>query len=246
MNSRHVKALLMAGGLGTRLRPLTERTPKCLVPIAGRPLLDYWIDALEAAGIRRALINTHHLAEQVREHIARVNRGGSVQIEESHEPALLGSAGTLHANRNFVKSGETCLIVYTDNCSTVDLSSMLRFHRSHGDPVTMVLFRAAHPERCGIATLDDSARIVRFEEKPECPDSNLANGGVYAVDAEAYHQMADMNCFDLANEVLPQFVGQMRGWLWEGYHRDIGTLDALEQANSDAESVFGARLGVTV
>jgi bifunctional N-acetylglucosamine-1-phosphate-uridyltransferase/glucosamine-1-phosphate-acetyltransferase GlmU-like protein len=136
VNFGHVKALLMAGGLGTRLRPLTERTPKCLVPIAGRPLLDYWIDALEVAGIRRALINTHHLAEQVREHILRVNRGGSVQIEESHEPALLGSAGTVHANRNFVKSGETCLIVYTDNCSTVDLSSMLRFHGSHSDPVT--------------------------------------------------------------------------------------------------------------
>ena len=112
---------------------------------------------------------------------------------------------------------------------------MLRFHRSHGDPITMLLFRAAEPERCGIAELDADHRIVGFVEKPERPRSNLANGGIYAVTAEAYREMADMNAFDIGFHVLPRFVGRMRGWEWDGYHLDIGTHKALAQAEADLE-----------
>jgi mannose-1-phosphate guanylyltransferase len=234
MNVAPVKALLLAGGLGTRLRPVTDEVPKCLVPIAGRPLLDYWIDALEAAGICEAVINTHHLAQQLRRHIDLINATRRVRLSESHEPVLLGSAGTVHANRNFIGHDETCVIIYTDNLSTVDLSQMLRFHRSHSDPITMLLFRAPHPERCGIAQLDEVGRISAFIEKPRNPAGNLANGGIYMVNATAFHAMADMNAFDLAKDVLPRFSGRMRGWIWTGYHRDIGTLESLEQANADA------------
>jgi mannose-1-phosphate guanylyltransferase len=246
MSSPLTKALLMAGGLGTRLRPVTDRTPKCLVPIGGRPLLDYWIDLLEAARIRQALINTHHLPDQVREHITRVNLSSNVQLQEAYEPVLLGSAGTVHANRDFIRTGETCLIVYTDNLSTVDLTAMLEFHHAHDDPVTMMLFRSSHPERCGIAEVDQDCRITGFVEKPKHPVGNYANGGLYAVTADGFHEMADMDRFDLAAEVLPRFVGRMRGWIWDGYHRDTGTLDALEQANRDVRSGCPEARGVAV
>ena len=238
--TKAAKVLLLAGGLGTRLRPLTDRIPKCLVPIAGRPLLDYWFDRFAAAGIRDILINTHHRSEQVRDYIQAVNHQGRFCVRETFEPVLLGSAGTVHANRDWVAEGEICLIVYADNLSDVDLAAMLKFHVSHTDPLTMMLFRTEYPQTCGIAALDESGRVVEFVEKPARPRSNLANAGVYAVDAPAYHEMADMNRFDLGFDVLPTFVGRMRGWVWDGYHRDIGSIESLQQAEADAKRVFVA------
>ena len=102
----NVKALLLAGGLGTRLRPLTDTIPKCLVPIAGRPLLDVWVDRLAEAGIREARINTHALADQVRAYIADVNSEGRLRLVESYEPELLGSAGTVAANADLADGAE--------------------------------------------------------------------------------------------------------------------------------------------
>ena len=145
--SRAVKAILLAGGLGTRLRPLTDTTPKCLVPIGGRPLLDYWIDRLVEAGVREARINTHALAEQVRAYIAEVNRAGRLRLVESYEPELLGSAGTIAANASLADDAEAIVIIYADNFSDVDLRQMLAFHRDHDDPFTMLLFHAPNPRR---------------------------------------------------------------------------------------------------
>jgi len=239
------KVLILAAGLGTRLRPLTERVPKCLVPIAGRPLLAYWFDRLAEAGLRLrdVLINTHYLPEQVRAFIADVNREGRFYVRETYEPELLGSAGTVRANREFVCDADDCLIIYADNLSDVHLGDMIHFHRSHGDPFTIMLFRAPRPRECGIAELDASGRVVAFTEKPHAPGSDLANAGVYVVSADAYRQIADADKKDLGFDVLPAFVGRMRGWVWPGYHLDVGTPQALQQAQADAPRVFGTSNG---
>jgi NDP-sugar pyrophosphorylase family protein len=234
-----VKVLLLAGGLGTRLRPLTDTTPKCLVPIAGKPLLDYWFDRFEQAGVRDVRINTHHLPEPVRDYISLANRAGTFRVSETYEPALLGSAGTVTNNRAWADGAETVLIVYADNLSDVDLSSFLDAHRLHKKPFTMMLFRTPYPDKCGIAELDASGTIVNFVEKPKHPKSDLANGGIYALTPDAYREIADMRKFDLGFDVLPAFVGRMHGWRWDGYHRDIGNFESLRQAEQDAPRVFG-------
>src|SRR5262249_28394898 len=123
--------------------------------------------------------------------------------------------------------------VYADNLSNVDLTDFLNFHRAHRDPMTMLLFHAPHPEKCGIAAMDKDNRIVEFVEKPKQPMSDLANGGIYALTAVAYHEMADMNTLDLGFAVIPKFVGRMRGYVFNGYHRDIGSPEALKQAETD-------------
>src|SRR4051812_17352211 len=98
MMSERAKAIILAAGLGTRLRPLTDVLPKCLVPIAGRPLLDYWVDRLSAAGVEEARVNTHSHPGQVKAFVEGVNRSGRLRLSESFEPELLGSAGTIAAN----------------------------------------------------------------------------------------------------------------------------------------------------
>jgi D,D-heptose 1,7-bisphosphate phosphatase len=239
MNQRAggARALILAGGLGTRLRPLTDTIPKCLVPIDGRPLLDYWIVALGDAGIREARVNTHAHADQVRTYIGRVNARGRLRLAESYEPALLGSAGTVAANPDLAEGADEVVIVYADNFSDVDLRRMLAFHRSHDDPFTMLLFRAPDPRACGIAELDGAGRIVSFVEKPREPKGDLANAGVYVVSADAYREIVALGAFDLGYEVIPRFVGRMRGWAWDGYHLDIGNAEALEKARRDAPAL---------
>jgi len=234
-----VKALLLAGGLGTRLRPLTKTVPKCLIEVAGKPMLDYWLDALEAAGIARALLNTHHLRAVVTPWLDAANATRAVQVTEAYEPTLLGSAGTVAANRDWAEDAEAVLVIYADNLSTIDLSAFLAFHRAHPDPMSMALFHAPNPKACGIATLDAEARITAFVEKPEHPESDLANAGLYVLDADAWREVADMGAFDFGFDVLPRFVGRMRGYVHDGYHRDIGTPEALALAEADAPALFG-------
>lgn len=232
----------MAGGLGTRLRPITDKVPKCLVPIGGRPLLDYWLDRFAEAGLRDILINTHHLPEQVRRYAEAVNASGRCRIHEFYEPNLLGSGGTVHANRDWVPNHGECLIVYADNLSNVNLADLLMAHRRMRSELTMLLFRSPTPEKCGIAQLDQAGLIVAFQEKPAHPTGNLANAGVYVASATAFHEMADLNAFDLGFHVLPAFVGRMHGWAFDGYHRDIGTMESLRQAEADVAAGLVRRL----
>lgn len=233
------KAVLLAAGLGTRLRPLTLVTPKCLIEIRGRPLLDFWFDSLERCGVDEVLVNTHHLRDQVQDVLARARETRPYSIVESYEPELLGSAGTISDNASFMDDGDVCVIAYVDNLSNVDLDVMVDFHLAHADPLTMLLFHTTRPRECGIATLDADGHIIDFVEKPDEPASDLANAGVYVVDADTYREIAALRSFDFGYDVLPHFVGRMRGLPFAGYHLDIGNLDALERARSDAERVFG-------
>jgi NDP-sugar pyrophosphorylase family protein len=231
---RDAEVLVFAAGLGRRLRPLTGQIPKCLIEIGGKPLLDYWLDAFEVAGFEALRINSHHAADRLREYIDGVHASGrGFRIEETHEPELLGSAGTVTANRDLADRGCPVLMVYSDNLTDLDVGALLDFHREHPDPATMVVYRADRPEQCGVVELDSERRITSFVEKPRQPRTDLANGGVYVMDAELFREVADMEAFDLGYDVLPNLVGRMRAFEWEGYYLDVGTLEAHERAERD-------------
>lgn len=230
------KALILAAGRGTRLRPITDAVPKCMVEIGGRPLLAYWFDALADAGIRDVLVNTHHVPDPVRRFLREQNERGFRTVE-AYEPVLLGSAGTIAANAGWADDADDVVVIYADNFSDIRIVDLLRAHRAYGAPLTIALFRAPDPRACGIAELDAEARIVGFEEKPSRPKSDLANAGLYAVTAAAWREIAALRAFDLAFDVLPRFAGRMRGFLHRGYHRDIGDLAALEAARREASRV---------
>ena len=172
-----LKSLLLAGGLGTRLRPLTDSVPQCLIPIAGQPLLDIWVQRLIECGVPEARINTHSLAEIVRVHISQINAENRLRLVEAFEPVLLGSAGTVTANADLVDDADEIIVIHADNYSDIDLRPLIAFHRSHTDPLTMVLFQAPDPSTCGIAELDEGGRVISFVEKPKAPDEQSRQCG---------------------------------------------------------------------
>lgn len=149
-NSSHtIRAVLLAGGFGKRLRPLTEHTPKCLIQVGGRPMLDYWIDALEHVGVSKALVNTHYLSDSVRAYINQINATRKMTLTEAFEPELLGSAGTVTDNRDWADDADTVIVIYADNLSDLDLDALVKAHNGHAEPMTMVLFEPSTPKSAG-------------------------------------------------------------------------------------------------
>lgn len=231
-----MKAFLLAAGLGTRLRPLTDTVPKCLVPINGRPLLSYWMTLLARHGITDVAINTHHLPAAVQVFAATVT---TPTITLFHEPELLGSAGTIRANRDWVADGEPFLVAYADDLTNADLTALLAVHARRRPILTMGLFHTPEPTRCGIAELDgdeDDAAIVTFEEKPAQPKSNLANAGIYVTDARLIERVPEGTA-DFGHHVLPSLIGEMRAHLLRGQLIDVGTWPSYERAQSAAPSL---------
>ncbi len=230
-----MRALLLAAGLGTRLRPLTETVPKCLVPINDQPLLAVWLDLLLGSGkIERVLINTSWLSDQVREFIAKSRWHESVDLV--HEDELLGTGGTILANSNWLGTGDF-FVAHADNLTSFDLGDFMFTHnrRPNGTNVTMMTFQTETPESCGIVEVDDKSCVQAFHEKVRNPPGNLANGAVYIFDQEVlkFMQSLHKSNFDLSLDVLPMFLGKILSYQNKIYHRDIGTLVSLEKANID-------------
>jgi mannose-1-phosphate guanylyltransferase len=231
------KAFILAAGLGTRLRPLTNEVPKCLLPIGGKPLLQIWLEHLVRHGIDEVLVNTHWHHEKVKNFLETCEQSSSVVT--FHEPKLLGSAGTILANRDWVGDGSPFFIIYGDNLTNVDLRKMLAFHRNHGLVFTLGVFRSKTPEQCGIAEVRKDGLVTGFVEKPMAPKSDLAAAGVYVADQRIFSFFPEMAPdwqngttipLDLGFHVIPRLVGQMQAYLIEEFLIDIGTLAQYKEA----------------
>lgn len=230
-----MKAFLMSAGLGTRLRPITNTIPKCMVPIKGRPLLSWWMELFEKHNVSDVLINTHYLAEPVRNFISSYNRqSNKVRIYESYEPTLLGSAGTLKENKKFVEDESSFLICYADNLTNINLSELIFWHEQVNPVLTMGLFYTNNPTGCGIATLNDKHIITEFVEKPKHPASNLANAGIYVAGQEIFNYIpAGKGETDMGKDVLPLLIGKMAGYEIKDYLLDIGTIGNYQKAQEE-------------
>lgn len=224
-----MKAVLLAAGLGTRLRPLTDSTPKCLIEVAGQTLLDIWLDALARVGADDVLVNTHHLSEQVEAHVALRN-GARPRVRTVHEPELLGSAGTLLANRDFLQGEDMFLAINADNLTDFDLGDLVDAHRTSDAMATITVFRTPRPSECGIVEVHDGL-VTGFEEKPANPRSDLANAGMYAFRPEVLDLVDGPPPRDIGFHLLPLLVGRARAVsVRDAYFADIGTQEALERA----------------
>jgi len=226
-----LKAFLLAAGLGTRLRPITDTVPKCMVEIKGKPLLGHWLDMISASDeIEQIFVNTHYLAEQVETFIAKSSYADNVNL--IHEKELMGTAGTLYHHRERFL---TCplMLIHADNYSVFDMAAFIRSHRERPAdcPITMMTFRTDTPKSCGIVRVNHCGVVTDFFEKVDNPPDNLANGAVYIIEPEVVNAL-DKGVFDFSTQVLPGYMNRIFTFENTTYHRDIGTPESYEKARA--------------
>ena len=233
-----MKAILFAAGSGTRLQPLTEIWPKCLMPIGHRPLLEYWLEYISNVAISEAMVNLHFHSEIV-ESFLQQERFEWVRL--AYEEELLGTAGTLKRNYPFL-NGSTILAIHADNWCVCDFEKFIQYHRferPEDTVITMMTFETDNPESSGIVELDSRGVVIQFHEKIKNPPANLANGAVFIIEPEVLEwMMLQENIFDFSRDVIPNFLGKIATWKNHMIHKDIGTIEQLKEAQNDLKPSF--------
>lgn len=233
-----MKAFLLAAGHGTRLRPITDSIPKCLVPIRGIPLLSIWLHLCKQFGIDEVLINIHAHAAAVRDYLRQHANGICARVVE--EPQLLGSAGTLRANQEWVSREDLFWIFYADVLCRPDLAGMLQLHHDRKPAATLGVYEVPDPRRCGIVTPDTNGVIQSFVEKPPIPSGNLAFAGLMIGTPELLRVIPTVTPADIGFHILPQLVGRMLAFPIRDYLIDIGTLENYQRAQQTWPGLFQA------
>lgn len=232
-----MKVILLAAGFGTRLRPLTNNIPKCLVPIKGKPLLQIWLENLTSAGLKFFLINTHYLSIQVESFIKKSEFKDMCILK--YEEKLLGTAGTLLANTSFINE-EDCMLIHADNYCLADINMFIKAHKNRPEYclMTMLTFRTNDPSSCGIVELNEDKVVVDFHEKIKSPPGNIANGAVYILSYELINYLKSEipNATDFSNDIIPLFKGRIFSYETSEIFIDIGSPDSYSKANSFYEN----------
>lgn len=224
-----MKAFLLAAGNGTRLRPITDNIPKCLVPIRGTPLLFIWLQLCKRFSIDEVLINVHAHAPMVRDFLRQNANGTNARVVE--EQQLLGSAGTLRDNRNWVAADDLFWVFYADVLCRANLGEMLQRHRERRPAATLGVNEVSEPSRCGIVSTDADGMIQRFVEKPTTPMGNLAFSGLMIGTPEMLEAIPDNGILqdstvDIGFHVLPRLAGRMLAFPIRDYLMDVGTMES--------------------
>ncbi|HEX8185368.1 MAG TPA: nucleotidyltransferase family protein [Blastocatellia bacterium] len=199
------KAMLLAAGRGTRLRPLTETVSKCMIEIAGKPVLEHNIEWLRKFGVTDIIINLHYLAEDVMNHFGDGSRWGA-RLTYSLEPELLGTAGAVKNVASFFD--DSFFLWYGDNLSTCRLDRLWALHCARGGVATIALHHRDDPAQSGIVGLDESDRVVRFLEKPrpEQVFSHWVNAGILALEPEVIEAIPARGAPDFGRDVFPALL----------------------------------------
>jgi mannose-1-phosphate guanylyltransferase len=223
-----MKAFLLAAGHGTRLRPLTDSIPKCLLPIRGVPILRIWLEICRRHGIDQVLVNLHAHATEVRAFLDKESK--DIKVRVSEEPILQGSAGTLLANREWIGPDSLFWVFYADVLTTENLALMLERHKSHRQIATLGVSEVPDPSRCGVVTIDQENIVREFVEKPAMPSSNLAFSGIMIGSPAILDFIPRQIPADIGFHVLPRLVGQMAAFRISSYVLDIGTPENYKSA----------------
>lgn len=228
-----MKAILLAAGFGTRLRPLTDNIPKCLVPIKGKPLLQIWLENLINSEINQILINTHYLSNKVDSFINNSPYVDNCLIK--YEKVLLGTAGTLLSNIDFI-ANEDCLLLHADNYCLESLNDLINAHvnRPKNCLITMLTFRTDKPNTCGIVEVDEHKIVIGFHEKICNPPGNLANGAIYVLSNDFIKILQEnfATASDFSTEILPHLISKIYTYEAKNIFIDIGTPENYFIANS--------------
>jgi mannose-1-phosphate guanylyltransferase/phosphomannomutase len=231
-----VKAVVMAGGEGSRLRPMTANLPKPLLPVANRPVLEHVLRLLRRHGVTETVVTVQFLASLVRNHFGDGDELG-MSLTYATEATPLGTAGSVK-NAESALRGETFLVLSGDALTDADLTSMVEFHRDNGALVTVGLKSVPDPLEYGIVVCDPNGRVNRFLEKPTWGQvfSDTVNTGIYVMEPEVLAEVAADAEVDWSADVFPRLLSAgapVYGYRFDGYWEDVGTLESYRQAHID-------------
>jgi len=224
-----VTAAVLAGGLGTRLRPIVGDRPKALAQVGGRPFLAYILDQLATAGLKDVVVCTGWLGERVEE--AFGGRWGSLYLTYSREPFPMGTAGALRLALPLLKS-DWILVMNGDSFCQADFEDFWQFHRRQKAEATLLLTEVGDTERYGRVWVDNEGVVVSFEEKGKQKGGGLINAGVYLLNREMLLTPTAQRAGSLEREVFPSWIGQgLYGYRSHASFLDIGTPEAYAKAD---------------
>lgn len=224
-----VTAVILAGGVGSRLKSVVSDRPKGLALVDGRPFLSFLLDQLAAAGVRHVIFSTGHMAEQIHAAFGESYRG--MVVGHSREPSPLGTGGGLRLASRSIKS-RSLLVLNGDSYCQVDLRGLLRDHVYHGLAPTMVLNWQTDPSRFGRVDVGLGGAVLAFREKAADQPPGWINAGVYAIPRELVDAIPDDRAVSLEREIFPMWIATgLRGFQCEGRFLDIGTPESYAQAS---------------
>jgi NDP-sugar pyrophosphorylase family protein len=234
-----MRVMIMAAGIGTRLRPLTDLIPKPMAPIVNRPALYHILRLLSRHGLREVIINLHHLPEAITGYFGD-GTGMGMDIRYSQEPELLGTAGGVRNNAAFLDS-DTFLVVSGDALTDIDLTGLIAAHRRYGSIATLAVKEVADPSLYGVVLTDDEDRVVGFQEKPTLEEarSRLCNCGIYVFEPEIMSHISPSGFDDFGRRVFPDLLRDhvpFHAHSFAGYWSDVGNLHEYIRGNGDALS----------
>ncbi|HYW52886.1 MAG TPA: sugar phosphate nucleotidyltransferase, partial [Dongiaceae bacterium] len=232
-----MKAVLMAGGEGSRLRPLTSRRPKPLAPVAGKPVMELIVELLKQHGFGEIVSTLHYLADEIEAYFGDGEAHG-VKMHYVVEDTPLGTAGAVKMAHELL-GHETFLVISGDALTDLDLSAVVRHHREQGNDVTIALQRVTNPLEFGVVVTDENGRIVRFLEKPSWGEvfSDTINTGIYVLEPGILDRMQRGKVYDFSKDLFPDMLregAKLGGYVIDAYWTDIGNLEQYQQANYDA------------
>ena len=234
-----MKAVLMAGGEGSRLRPLTLNCPKPLVPVVNKPIALHILELLKRHGVTEVVVTLFYLADQIR---AAFGDGSDIgmKLHYTVEETPLGTAGSVLLGKEWLQD-EPFLIVSGDSLTDMDLTSLRKFHDDNKAAVTLGLVRVADPLEYGVVVTERDGRIRRFLEKPDWSEvfSDTVNTGIYCVDPSVLDLIPEGESYDWSKDVFPKLLDAGRplfGYVSNDYWCDVGSLQAYRQAQADALS----------
>jgi len=245
-----MKAIILSAGKGERLRPLTNAIPKPMLPIAGKPILEYLILLCKKHGITEIVINTSFLPEQIKKYFGDGSKFG-VKINYSFESELLGTSGALNNFRDFFQGDEPFFVLYGDNITDVDLTAMLKYHKEKQAFGTMFLYHETmilDPKATpGKTIINDNNQVIEIIEKPNeqekqklstIPENKqFTNSGIYILEPEVL-DLIPQGYSDFAKDILPQILekGKLYGFLGDYYIRELGLIPRYEKGKQHIES----------
>lgn len=237
-----MQAVIMAGGYGTRLRPLTNDIPKPMVPIIDKPIIEYIVEHLKKYGFKDIIVTLGYKPQEIMSYLGDGSRYG-VSIRYNIESEPLGTAGSVKAVYDMLD--KTFLVISGDSFTNVNLYEVAKYHATHPKAITMVVKELDDVRGFGVVKFDEEGNISDFLEKPEKSNLKFVNTGMYVIEKKILQTVPEGK-FDFSRDLFPQVLDEMKAYEMKEYWSDIGTLSSYYLTNNEVAlnpQYFGVTIG---